>query len=212
LIKEVNNIIAPLRELITKPGLGKDMYDCAYPSEVKINNRKTEGEANFAILDVRVGIIMSAEIPTSSDSVFTEEINIGGETRTILSGLIGHYTKEELIGRSVLVICNLEPKKFHKLGLVSYGMLLAAKNVNGEGKEEVKLLNAPENAEPGDRVFCDGIEGEIEVPVRKKRYDKLMKSNNLKTDSEGYPCYKGIRFSTDKGVCAPTEIINGIIS
>merc|ERR1712061_427872 len=66
----------------------------------------------FAELDIRVGKILSAEKPAAADKLFTEVIDCGDESgpRTIASGLVGHYTQEQLTGKMVVVLCNLKPR------------------------------------------------------------------------------------------------------
>ena len=95
---------------------------------------------DFAKLDLRVGTIKKAEDIPDADKLLKLEVEIGSEKRTILAGIKKYYKKEELIGRQIIVIVNLEPRKMK--GFESQGMLLAA-----VGKDEdVCVLISPEKS------------------------------------------------------------------
>jgi len=206
---EINDIIAPLRDLITKPGLGKELYGYAYPpEEVKVVVRQTAGEATFSSLDVRVGTILAAVAHPSAQSLIVETIDLGeAEPRTIVSGLIGFYTPDELVGRKVLIICNLKPKNLK--GIVSNGMVLAA-SLEVDGQKSLDLVAPPDGTSPGDRVFCAGCEGEIDEVVTPKRWTRI--SSKLGTDSDGYAIWNELRFNTISGYCKETKIKSGVVS
>jgi len=205
--REITDIITPLRDLIN--GEGKELFLTAYPPQQKVVNRQTVGEATFNCLDVRVGVMLKVERPEGLNRVYLEHIDVGeSEPRIIASGLVEFFTAEELTGKKVLVICNLPPKKFGKT-VTSYGMVLVASETVGE-KRVLELISPPEDSKPGDHVFCEGLEGEIESEISKKRYTKI--SESLKTDSEGFPCSKGVRFQTQSGFCLVTKIKDGLIS
>lgn len=76
-------------------------------------------------LDLRVGIVRQAEKIPKSKKLLRLQVDIGLEQRTIVAGIGGNYQPEELIGRSVIVVANLQPATL--LGVQSEGMLLAAK-------------------------------------------------------------------------------------
>jgi len=205
---EINEIIAPLRDLVTKPGLGKELYDNAYPPEVKVVVRQTAGEATFACLDVRVGTILAAVAHPSAQSLIVETIDLGeSEPRTIVSGLIGFYTPDELVGRKVLIVCNLKPKNLK--GIVSNGMVMAA-SIEVDGQKLLDLVTPQDDSNSGDRVFCEGIEGEIDEVLSPKRWTRI--SGNLHTDGEGFACWKELRFTTNGGHCKVTKIKSGVVS
>lgn len=84
---------------------------------------------DFAKLDLRVATIIAAENVPKTDKLMKVQVKIGEEERTIVSGIAKHYTSEELIGRNVIVIKNLKPVKLR--GIMSYGMLLAASDKDG---------------------------------------------------------------------------------
>ncbi|MEO6815609.1 MAG: methionine--tRNA ligase subunit beta, partial [Edaphobacter sp.] len=79
---------------------------------------------DFVKIDLRVARILVAERIPKADKLLRLEVDLGYETRQILSGIAQWYTPEELIGRNIVVIANLAPRKMR--GLESHGMLLAA--------------------------------------------------------------------------------------
>ncbi|HXC96683.1 MAG TPA: methionine--tRNA ligase subunit beta [Edaphobacter sp.] len=79
---------------------------------------------DFVKVDLRVAKIVVAERIPKADKLLRLEVDLGYETRQILSGIAEWYTPEELIGRRIVVIANLAPRKMR--GLESHGMLLAA--------------------------------------------------------------------------------------
>jgi len=79
---------------------------------------------DFVKIDLRVAQIVVAERIPKADKLLRLEVDLGYERRQILSGIAEWYTPEELIGRKIVVIANLAPRKMR--GLESHGMLLAA--------------------------------------------------------------------------------------
>lgn len=79
---------------------------------------------DFVKIDLRVAQIVVAERIPKADKLLRLEVDLGYERRQILSGIAQWYTPEELIGRRIVVIANLAPRKMR--GLESHGMLLAA--------------------------------------------------------------------------------------
>lgn len=80
--------------------------------------------ADFGKMDIRVGEIKSAEDVEGADRLYKVMVDIGGEERQMVAGIKPHYTKEELPGKKVLVLINLEPKTIR--GVESRGMVLCA--------------------------------------------------------------------------------------
>lgn len=78
----------------------------------------------FKQLDIRVAKVVSAERIQRSEKLILLKVDIGGEVRQLVAGLAPHYSPEQLVGREVVVVVNLEPKSL--MGYVSQGMLLAA--------------------------------------------------------------------------------------
>ena len=102
---------------------------------------------DFAKIELRVAQIIVAERIPKADKLLRLEVDLGHEKRQILSGIAEWYTPEELIGRRIVVITNLAPRKMR--GLESHGMLLAASN--GEGGKPV-LATFGEDIALGSRL------------------------------------------------------------
>lgn len=85
---------------------------------------------DFMKMDLRVGEIKTAEKVEKSNKLLMFTVDMGLETRTILSGVAKHFTPEEMIGKKVTVMANLAPRKI--MGVESQGMLLFAENADGK--------------------------------------------------------------------------------
>lgn len=81
---------------------------------------------DFAKIDLRTGKIVKAEKVEKADKLLKLEVDLGFETRTIVSGIAQHFKPEEIIGRQVVVVVNLAPRKMK--GITSNGMILMADN------------------------------------------------------------------------------------
>jgi len=81
---------------------------------------------DFAKLDLRVAKVLTAEKVEGSDKLLKLTVELGNETRQVVSGIAKHYTPESLIGKSVILVANLKPAKLR--GIESQGMILAASN------------------------------------------------------------------------------------
>jgi len=101
--------------------------------------------SDFAKLKFRVAKILSAEAIAGADKLLKLQIDLGSEKRQIVAGIAEHYTPEDLIGKSIIVLTNLKPAKIR--GVESNGMLLAAKN-----KGEMVLLTADGDISPGSKI------------------------------------------------------------
>lgn len=84
---------------------------------------------DFSKMDLRIGTIMSAEKMPKTKKLMLLSVDIGSETRTIVSGIAEFYTAEQLKGQKVMVLCNLKPRVLR--GVESQGMLLMAKSPDG---------------------------------------------------------------------------------
>ena len=85
---------------------------------------------DFAKIDLKTGTILSAEKIEKADKLLKLEIDLGFEKRTILSGIALHFTPEEIIGKQVVVVANLAPRKMR--GIESNGMILMAEDKDGK--------------------------------------------------------------------------------
>ena len=102
---------------------------------------------DFSKVDLRVARVIAAEDVPEADKLLKLSLSLGGdERRTVFAGIKKAYKPEDLIGRQVIVVANLAPRKM-KFG-VSEGMIVAT----GPGGSEVFLLNADQGAKVGQRV------------------------------------------------------------
>lgn len=79
---------------------------------------------NFKKLDIRIASIKEVREHPNADKLYVLNIDTGTETRQIVVGIRKHYKKEELVGKKIVVVTNLEPATIR--GVESAGMLLAA--------------------------------------------------------------------------------------
>jgi methionyl-tRNA synthetase len=84
---------------------------------------------DFTKMDMRMGKIISAEKVEKADKLLKLQVHTGIDERTIVSGIAEHYSPEEIIGKTVLVLLNLAPRKIR--GIESQGMILMAEDAEG---------------------------------------------------------------------------------
>jgi methionyl-tRNA synthetase len=84
----------------------------------------------FAQVDLRVGKVVQAEAVPKSTKLLKLQVEVGSERRQIVAGIAQHYTAEELVGKLIVVVFNLQPAKL--MGQESQGMLLAASDPGGK--------------------------------------------------------------------------------
>ena len=101
---------------------------------------------DFGKLDLRVARVVSATLVTGSDKLLQLSLDLGGDARQVFSGIRTSYAPEQLLGRLVIVVANLEPRKM-RFG-VSAGMVLCASGADGG----IFLLSADSGAQPGMKV------------------------------------------------------------
>lgn len=103
--------------------------------------------SDFEKLDLRVATIVKVENVEGADKLYKLKIEVGSGVRTIVAGIKQHYTPEELVGKQIIIIANLEPRKMK--GIESQGMLLAASNAE---HDKVVLLTAEKPIDDGSKV------------------------------------------------------------
>jgi len=158
-------------------------------------------DIDISKLDIRVGLITKAWNHDEADKLYCEEIDVGEDSgpRNIASGLKAHYTLEEMnAGQRVLVLANLKTRKL--VGFPSHGMVLCACQYNnGDGSdnsddaadEKVEFVVPHPDAKLGDRVMCEGYDGEPATEnqiVKKKMIQKIFP--DLQINEEGRAVYK----------------------
>ena len=92
---------------------------------------------DFCKLDLRVAEVIACERVAKSDKLLKETLKVGDEVRTVCSGIAKYYTPEEMVGKKVILVANLPPRKM--CGVESQGMLLCAE------KDGKVILLAPES-------------------------------------------------------------------
>ena len=148
---EDNEIVAQIEKL--KSGLIKQTSTMNESSKASPNGGGLEGAVkpqivydDFAKLDLKAGTVIACEKVEKADKLLKLEVDLGTEKRTIVSGIAQHYKPEEMIGKQVIVVVNLAPRKMK--GIESQGMILTAEDKDGR-----LFLLKPENAvQPGSSV------------------------------------------------------------
>ena len=107
---------------------------------------------DFVKLDLRVATIVEASDHPNADKLIVLKIDLGGEQRQIIAGIKGYYDAEAMVGKQLVVVANLAPRKMR--GLASEGMLLAASVPGEEGlpPADVVLLTVDRLTPPGAPV------------------------------------------------------------
>eukprot|EP00484_Ammonia_sp_Unknown_P008538 CAMPEP_0197073900 /NCGR_PEP_ID=MMETSP1384-20130603/210840_1 /TAXON_ID=29189 /ORGANISM="Ammonia sp." /LENGTH=282 /DNA_ID=CAMNT_0042512741 /DNA_START=10 /DNA_END=858 /DNA_ORIENTATION=- len=160
-----------------------------------------------------VGKVLEISDHKNADSMYVEMIDIGeSKPRQICSGLRGKVPKEELLNSMVIVFTNLKEAKLR--GIDSNGMILCASNLN---KSKIEILRPPKECAIGERVVLEDEDLSIYKPANSI---KPLKKNNpwgnikddLKTNSEGFACYKGRKLVTSKGPLSVATLTDSRIS
>ena len=102
---------------------------------------------DFAKLQFQVGEIIACEAVKKSKKLLCSQVKIGSQVKQIVSGIKGHYTAEEMVGKKVMVLVNLKPAKL--AGVLSEGMLLCAEDAEGN-----LALMTPEKSMPAGAEIC----------------------------------------------------------
>ena len=136
-------------------------------------NVKENAEEKFP-LNLKVAKIKSAEDHPKADRLIVLKIDLGKEKRQIVAGLKEYYSKEEMVGKKIIVVTNLKPAVLR--GIESNGMLLAAEDQN----RKVGLLTAGKSS-AGDAVYFEGIENDNkEITFDEfKKIKMIVKTNKV---------------------------------
>ena len=102
---------------------------------------------DFGKMQFQVGEIIACEEVKKSRKLLCSQVKIGSQVKQILSGIKGHYTAEEMVGKKVMVLVNLKPAKL--AGVLSEGMLLCAEDADGN-----LSLMVPEKKMPAGAEIC----------------------------------------------------------
>lgn len=195
-----------------------------------------------ALIDLRVGHILKAIQHPNADSLYVSTVAVGDApgtdntseyegqvVRTVCSGLNGLVPLEEMQGRKIVAVCNLKPVTMR--GIKSCAMVLAASPRLAEGEEDnhkgpVELVNIPEGAQAGDRVYFEGHDDCEPEPVlnpKKKIWETFQpgftttNSLDVAFDVSAVPqlVEKGAsgvgRLVTKAGVCTVSTLKNATV-
>jgi len=99
----------------------------------------------FRKLELKIATISKAEPHPNADKLLVLQIDLGSEGRQIVAGIRGQYSPEELVGRQIVVVANLETAKLR--GVESHGMLLAASD-----GDRIVILTPEKKVTPGAKV------------------------------------------------------------
>ena len=146
----------------------------------------------FSKLDLRVAKIIDVKDHPQADKLYMMQIDLGAlGKRVIVAGMKPFYSKDEINGKSIVIVSNLKPATIR--GVKSNGMLLAA----GDETGIVSLLN-PGEASPGTEVYIEGIPRE---PVKMLEFEDF-KAINMTIDERGEATYQGKNLISKKGKIA----------
>ena len=99
----------------------------------------------FKKIEIKVATVKHAEPHPNADRLMVLKVDLGSEERQLVAGIKAHYEADDLIGRQIVVVANLEPAKLR--GVESQGMLLAASD-----EEKIVLLSPDKSVSPGANV------------------------------------------------------------
>lgn len=143
----INAVKIPSGQKISK---GKILFPRVERKEEKEEEEKKEEPKisieEFKKIDLRVAKVISARKVENSDKLLLLEIDLGEEKRQIVAGIAEYYRPEEIIGKEIIVVYNLQPAKIR--GYESQGMLLAAKDSKGR----LAILTPEKEVDPGSKV------------------------------------------------------------
>jgi methionyl-tRNA synthetase len=149
-------------------------------------------ENPFSKLNLKVAQILEARPHPDADKLFVLQIDIG-EKRQLVAGIRGHYTAEELIGKKIVVVSNLQAAKLR--GEKSEGMLLAA------GEDDKVGLLLMDKSKPGDNVVIEGVKPNTAEITYNDFMQVKLTSENGKAYYDGKPLKTSSEFvKVDKNV------------
>ena len=118
-LKKVEELHPPVVE--EAPVVEEDVIDIEPKEEITFED--------WMKLQFQVGEIIACEEVKKSKKLLCSQVKVGSQVKQIVSGIKGHYSAEEMVGKKVMVLCNLKPAKL--AGILSEGMLLCAEDAEG---------------------------------------------------------------------------------
>ncbi|NQT96083.1 MAG: methionine--tRNA ligase subunit beta [Candidatus Omnitrophica bacterium] len=100
---------------------------------------------DFKKIEIKTAKILDVKDHPDADRLYVVDVDLGEEKRQVVAGIKNHYKPDELIGKSVAVVCNLEPATIR--GVESNGMILAA-----SADENMAILTLDKDLPPGSTV------------------------------------------------------------
>ena len=101
---------------------------------------------DFSKMDIRIGKVLEAERVPKTQKLMKLKVDTGIDTRTLVSGIAEHFTPEQVVGRQVAILVNLEPRSIK--GIESHGMILMAEDADGK----LKFVQPSDNVANGSTV------------------------------------------------------------
>lgn len=191
---------------ITTTSICRDFCsESSEPKKKKKQKKNPPAVEHVGRLDLRIGTIVEVNKAPDADTLYLTKVDIGGEYLSVVAGLAKYLSADELLGKNVVMLCNLKPSKLR--GHLSEGMIMCAKS-----NDTMEVLTPPEGANPGDLVYCENYERTIPDGARdkKKLYDSL--APDMITNDELVACYKGsYLYVPDKGNITTKSLKNASI-
>ena len=138
-LEEVMKIVAELHPPVEEEKEEEAVIDIEAKPEITFDD--------FGAMQFQVGEIIACEEVKKSRKLLCSQVKIGSEVKQIVSGIKGHYSAEEMVGKKVMVLVNLKPAKL--AGVLSEGMLLCAEDAEGN-----LALMVPEKEMPAGAEIC----------------------------------------------------------
>ena len=126
---DMEKVMEEVNEKFMKPAAEPEEPEPEEENVIDVEQKPEAEYDDFAKLQFRIGEIISCEAVKKSKKLLCSQVKIGSEVKQILSGIRSSYDPEELVGKKVLVLTNLKPRKL--AGLESEGMLLLAEDAEG---------------------------------------------------------------------------------
>ena len=143
-MKEVAEKEAALAEAMMAAAASEEQAD---DNVIDIEPKAEISYEDFEKMQFQVGEIIACEEVPKSKKLLCSQVRVGSQVRQIVSGIKGHYTAEEMVGKKVMVLVNLKPAKL--AGVLSEGMLLCAEDAEGN-----LALMTPEKEMPAGAEIC----------------------------------------------------------
>ncbi len=138
-LEEVLKKVGELHPPVEEEKEEEDVIDIEAKPEITFDD--------FGKMQFQVGEIIACEEVKKSRKLLCSQVKIGSQVKQIVSGIKGHYTAEEMVGKKVMVLVNLKPAKL--AGVLSEGMLLCAEDAEGN-----LALMTPEKTMPAGAEIC----------------------------------------------------------